>query len=94
MEELMNEEDDNNEDCWICTPKRFFIETIVAIAIFLIIGAAAVGLSYIVKYLDSHGVDIVIVTGLKIVEYAIFVTDVVLFGRFLWKTGRRTWDEM
>lgn len=75
-------------------PKKFLVETITGISIFLIIGSAAVGLSYIVELLDKNGIDKVIVIGLKITEYSIFAFDLILFGRFLWKTGRRTWGEL
>ena len=59
-----------------------------------IIAAAAVGLSYTVLYLDKNGVDIVIVIGLKIIEYGLFLVDLILFARFLWQTCKNTWREL
>lgn len=75
-------------------PKTFLVETLAGISIFLIIAAAAVGLSYLVTILDKNGVDKVIVYGLKAAEYAIFAVDLALLGRFLWRTARRSWREL
>ena len=73
---------------------KFLVETITGMAIFLIIASAAVGLSYIVITLDNYGVDKIIIIGLKAIEYAIFFVDIVLFGRFLWRTSIKTWGEL
>ena len=75
----------------VAGPRRFLIETLSGIVIFMIIAGAAVLLSFFVEFLMSRGVDLVIVYGLKSAEYMIFVMDLVLFFRFLWVTGKRTW---
>lgn len=72
-------------------PKTFLIEALLGISIFLIIGAAAVALSYLVVFLEDHRIDKVIIYGLKSAEYVIFAIDLILFSRFLWLTFCRTW---
>jgi len=84
----------NNTQGIASAPKRFFFETLTGIAIFGIIALAAVGLSFFVKFLDVNGIDPVIVVCLKGAEYAIFFMDIILFGRFLWRTGLKTWGEL
>jgi len=78
---------------WWKAPWKFFIESIVGIFIFGVIGAGAVSIKFIVDFLSTKGVDSYILLGLKGAEYALFTTDMVLFGRFLWKTGQRIWKE-
>jgi len=75
-------------------PKKFLIETITGIFVFVIIAIAAVALSYFVIFLKSHGVDVVIIVGLTIAEYGIFTVDLILFFRFLWRTSVKTWGEL
>lgn len=79
---------------WWRTPLRFLLETLAGVAIFLIIGAAAVGLSLIVGYLKSQNVDPLITSGLKVAEYGVFVVDLSLFARFLWVTAKHTWKAL
>ena len=74
--------------------KRFLIETLGGLAIFAIIAGAAVLLSYFVGYLDSKGIDKVIIYGLKGAEYLIFFVDLVLLCRFLWSTSKKTWRKL
>lgn len=83
----------NEKRRMVAAPRHFFMETLIGIAIFLIIACAAVLLSYLVKILEKNGVDMVIVTGLKITEYVIFFGDLILFGRFLWKAALKTWGK-
>jgi len=75
-------------------PVTFLIEAIVGGFIFLVIALAAVALSFLVAELRRNGVDPIILTGLTSAEYAVFVVDLVLFGRFLWVTACRTWGEL
>lgn len=79
---------------WWHAPWRFLIESLVGVFIFGVIAAAAVALNLVVADLSTRGVDKPILWGLTLAEYAIFVTDLVLFLRFLWKTGSRHWKEM
>jgi len=78
----------------VSVPRRFLFEAITGISVFLIIAVAAVGLSFLVTLLENFGVDNVIVIGLKCAEYLIFLFDLVLFGRFLWVTFKKTWKEL
>lgn len=78
----------------VSAPRKFLVETLTGIAIFSIIAGAAVGLSFFVKFLETNNVDVVVIVGLKIAEYAIFVVDLILFGRFLWRTFTTTWSEL
>ena len=58
--------------------------------IFAIIAVPAVLLDFGLRSLEAHGISAVIVFGLKGAEYAVFGTDLVLFGVFLWRTAKRT----
>ncbi len=78
----------------IWPPKRFFYEAISGIAIFSTIAGAAVLLSVAINFLKQNEVDIIIVNGLKIAEYAIFFVDLILFFRFLYTTTLKTWREL
>jgi len=82
------------EESHLKAPFRFFIETLVALLIFFIIAGAAVLLSEFILTLQKNSVDILIVYGLKLVEYVIFFTDIVLFLRFTYVTALRAWRDM
>jgi hypothetical protein len=79
---------------WWRAPWRFLIETLVGLFIFGVIAAAAVAIKLGVEELSRRGIEGFIIWGLKGGEYALFGTDLVLFGRFLWRTGIRTWKEL
>ncbi len=79
---------------WWEVPLRFLVETLTGASIFLVIAAAAVGLSVLVRYLDGKNIDGVILLGLKAGEYGLFLMDLLLFGRFLYRTTVRTWGEL
>jgi hypothetical protein len=79
---------------WWKAPWKFFIETLVGVFIFGVIASAAVAINLVVVVLTLRGVDWYIIWGLKGAEYALFTTDLVLFGRFLWRTASRTWKEL
>lgn len=79
---------------WWHAPWKFLVETLVGVFIFVVIAAAAVAIKFAVKELEKRGVDGFIIWGLVAAEYALFTTDLILFGRFLWKTGARTWKEL
>jgi len=74
--------------------KHFVIETLTGITLFVIIALAASGLSFLVKFLLSMNIDIVIIYGLTAAEYILFAFDLVLFCRFLWTTGCKTWRSL
>ena len=79
---------------WWKAPWRFFVETLTGFFIFAVIGGAAVGLDFLGRYLEEWQVDQLIVLGLKGAVYALFIMNLVLFGRFLWRTARRTWEAL
>ncbi len=70
---------------------RFLIEIMVGTVIFFVIALAAVGLNFFVRFLETRDVDLLIVWGLIGAEYTLFIVDLVMFGRFLWKTAQRMW---
>ncbi len=75
-------------------PKRFLLEIMTGVITFMIIAIAAVLLSYFVNLLKDYNIDPIIIYGLTLVEYLIFIVDIVLFLRFLWLTFIRTWKTL
>jgi len=51
----------------------------------------ALGLSVVIDALAAAKAKQFIILGLTGAEYALFAADLVLFGRYLWKTSSRTW---
>jgi hypothetical protein len=86
----MNEE----KHRWWKAPVQFLAEALAATLSFLVIAAAAISLSFLVHYLEKIDVDIVIVAGLTLAEYLLFLADLTLFFRFVWKTVYRNWSKM
>ena len=60
----------------------------------VVIAAAAVGVSLLVRYLEDQGIDSASALGLQACEYVLFVADLALFARYLWKTSTRTWASL
>lgn len=58
--------------------------------VFVVIALLAVGLSLLVDFLGSKGINSFIVYGLRIAEYLLFVVDLGLFVVFVLRTGWRT----
>lgn len=79
---------------WWMTPWRFLIHTLTGLFVFATIAAAAVALSLGVDRLEGMKVAPAIILGLRLMEYALFSVDVVLFARFLWRTALRFWYEL
>jgi hypothetical protein len=79
---------------WWKPPLRFVVESITGVFLFGVVAGAAVGVSIYLHYLERQGVDAVIAYGLQAAEYALFVADLVLFARFLWKSSLRTWQAL
>ena len=67
----------------------FAVHVAVGTLIFLVIAAAAFALDVMNRRLQDFGVDPFIGYGLKVAEYAVFATDLLLFLVFLAKTGVR-----
>jgi hypothetical protein len=79
---------------WWNAPWKLFVKTLIGVFIFSVIAGAAVSLNFIIQYLEERNCDLLITWGLKAVEYALFIIDLVLFGRFLWRTAYQTWWEL
>src|ERR1041385_3257553 len=71
-------------------PWEFAVHGIIGTSIFAIIAALAVLLDVSVRWLETYQISGVIVFGLQTAEYALFGTDLYLFGVFLWRTAKRT----
>ena len=71
-------------------PWEFAVHTLVGTSIFAIIAAAAVLIDLGVSKLEAYGTGSGIIFGLKLAEYALFGTDLWLFGIFLWRVAKRT----
>lgn len=75
-------------------PWQFAVHALVGIAIFAIIAGGAVALELAVRALAMHGIGPVIIFGLKAAEYAVFGVDLILFGVFLWRTTKRSVQQL
>lgn len=73
---------------------HFAGHTLVGTALFVIIGAPAVGLSFLVKALAAAQVDGFTVSVLSFLEHAILVLDAALFLVYLGITAYRSVKEM
>ena len=75
---------------WYDTIVEFFAHILTASAIFVIIAIAAAGLSVFIHWLQHvFGLDSIIVGVLKLLEYAIFFIDVILFVVWIAVSGYR-----
>src|ERR1700733_2443349 len=75
-------------------PARFGLHTIVGTCIFAIIAIPAILLDLGVKKLEGSAVSAPVIYGVKIAEYGLFGTDLLLFLVFLIVTGWRTAKEI
>lgn len=67
---------------------EFLIHVFVGTLLFVLIGAPAVGLSYLILFLEKSGVSKPILLGLAGCEYLLFGVDLILFAVFIL---RQTW---
>ena len=58
--------------------------------VFVVVALLAVGLSILVHFFGSKGVNPFIIYGLQIAEYLLFVVDLLLFVVFVVRTAWRT----
>lgn len=70
---------------------EFAVHAIVGTAIFSFVAFPAIAIDWAVGQLLTRSVGIRV--GLTIAEYSLFGTDIVLFIRFLYVSGRRAWDK-
>lgn len=85
----------DNKEPKVWTPALvFLIDTLVGVAIFLVIAAGAVFLGFAIKYLQTWKVDPVVITFLKACEYMILVADGVMLARYLFVSVKRGWQDL
>ncbi len=73
----------------------FALEIFLATALFCFIALAALGLHEFMDFCESRRVHHLIISGLKLVKFALFTVDVILFLVYLARTsidlGRALW---
>jgi hypothetical protein len=69
-------------------PCEFAVHAIVGTCIFAIIAAVAVLLSWAIHKIEAY-TTVTVIYLLTAAEYALLVTDLLLFGVFLWRTAKR-----
>ena len=83
-----------NETWWMPL-WEFFVHVVVGTLLFVLIGAPAIGLSFLVSWLETLGVSQPILLGLIGCEYLLFGVDIVLFAVFIvrqaWKGLLKLW---
>ncbi len=75
------------------TISSFIGHVIAGIILFFVILAAALLLGYSVQNLPAWTPAWVITT-MSALEMMLFAVDCLLFGRFIWKTFKDSWDDM
>jgi hypothetical protein len=80
---------------WWTPILEFLVHVVVGTLLFLLIAAPAIGLDYLVSWLEALGVARPILWGLMGCEYLLFGADVILFTVFImrqaWKGARKLW---
>lgn len=61
---------------------------------FAIVALAALLLAFLVRWLESQGIKGLLVWGIKVGEYSVFLVDLFLFLVFLLRTAKRTLREL
>ena len=78
------------------TFKKSVEHTLIGTLMFLVLALAAVGLAFVVKGFTRIGVDWLLVLGLRIAEYTLFIVDWALFTILILRVGiqllRSIWD--
>ncbi len=87
----MTEERNNN---WWRPLLIFLVEIVVASLIFILISLPAVGLNYLVHWLENQGIDSVLILGLTALEYTIFIVDVSLCIFYIVKSAIKAGKEL
>ncbi|MGZ5443630.1 MAG: hypothetical protein ACXW5U_25445 [Thermoanaerobaculia bacterium] len=73
---------------------KFAVHAFVATAIFALIAAPAVFLSFGVKWLETQEIDGTLVWGLRGAEYLLFFVDLMLFAWFVVRTAIRAGKDL
>jgi hypothetical protein len=77
----------NDSKRWWSPISDFAHHIAIGTAIFIIVGAPAIGLSFLVHYLETLGVGSFTVTVLTFLEHAILIVDSALFLVYLGSTA-------
>jgi hypothetical protein len=88
-EATLSEQTEVGQTWWVA-PWEFAVRALVGILIFAVIAAGAIALDVLVRYLECHGINRIIVWGLRMAEFAVFFSDLGLFLVFIWRTFTRT----
>ena len=83
--------DRQNEEAWWKLPLHALLEVIVGVVVFCAIGAAVFALHWVVGFLETKGIDSSYIYALRAVEYLVFIADVALLVRILWRAVKRAW---
>lgn len=80
---------------WWAPILEFLVQVVVGTTLFVLIAAPAIGLDYLVSWLDALGVTRPILWGLMGCEYLLFGADAFLFAVFIvrkaWKGAQKIW---
>ncbi len=72
---------------------EFLVHVFVGTLIFVVSAAPAVGLDFLIGWLESKSVGKLIIYGLKFAEYTLFFVDLTLFAWFVvrtaWKSAKK-----
>ena len=74
---------------WWVGPWEFAVHVFVGTLIFGVIALPAVGLDFAVTFLTHKGVSSGVLVILRVAEYGLLITDVVLLFIFLWRAFKR-----
>ncbi|MCH8959880.1 MAG: hypothetical protein IH820_00765 [Bacteroidetes bacterium] len=88
------ETEHESEHKWWHAPWEFLVHVIVGILIFVVIAAPAVGLDFLIGWLENKSVGKLIIYGLKFAEYTLFFVDLALFAWFVVRTAWRSAKKM
>ena len=79
---------------WKAIPFRFAYHILIGAAMFVMVGAVAVGLHFFVEWMRASGVATWIVTAARWIEYGLFGIDTALFALFVGRTAVHHGQEM
>lgn len=95
MVEKINLDEVEGGATWWTPVIEFLVQIVVGTLLFVLIAAPAIGLDYLVTWLEALGVDRPILWGLTGCEYLLFGADVFLFAVFIvrkaWKGAHKLW---
>ena len=68
---------------WKDIPKRFAVHVVIGVFMFLVVGAAAVGLHYFVEWMTASGLDSWMIRVARWLEYFLYGADVLVFSVYI-----------